>query len=119
MTKLKIEDMTDLEVESYIKQCDQIITDKRLQTLILLDPEHEIAVNAKTLSYRLKEERIMRSIKDLDKAWEDRLSNVVIVPFEPEEMELGYPELKKFLDTKEKAEADKARAEQMKNASKE
>lgn len=111
---IKIPEMNDLEIESYIKQCEQINFDKRLDALVLLDPSHDIAVNVKTLLYRLKEERLMRSIKDLDAAWEDRLSNVEFDPFLPEEMEIAYPELKKYLDSKEKAEAEAEAEEQAK-----
>jgi len=103
---IKIDDMGELELDSYIKQCDQILGDNRLQALILLDPSHEIAVNTKTLGYRLKEEKLLRSIVDLDAAWNDRLSNVKFAELTPEEMDIAFPELKKYLDTKEKAEAD-------------
>jgi hypothetical protein len=111
MSEIKIEDMDELEIESYIKQCEQIIVDKRLQSLIALDPEHEICVNVKSLEYRLKEERIVRSITDLTKAWEDRLSNVVFDPLRPEEIDIAFPELAKWLEAKEKAAAEEAKAE--------
>jgi len=111
MSEIKIEDMDDLEIESYIKQCEQIIMDKRLQSLIALDPEHDICVNVKSLEYRLKEERIVRSITDLAAAWEDRLSNVVFDPLRPEEILIAFPELSKWLDEKEKAAAEEAKAD--------
>jgi len=100
-----ISNMTDLEISSYIKQVEDIVLDKRVQAMILVNPAYPLVEDAKTLEYRLKLERLSRAMVDLEEKWDYNLSDIVIEPMTREEMDLAFPELGAYVDAQEDAAA--------------
>ncbi len=101
-----IKDMSDMQIASYIKQVEGIIVDKRFQAMILVNPAYPLVESAKTLEYRLKLERLSRSLVDLRGTWDTLLSDIEFEPLSREEMDLVLPELSAYLDAQEDAEAE-------------
>ena len=110
---IKIADLSDIELDGYIKQAKDVLMMQGVETLIAIDPSLTLLVDAKTVYYRLREERAFRDSERLRIQFnEGGLDKLEVDELTRPEMDLAYPELGKYLDAIEKEENEKLKQQQ-------